>query len=102
MPRPYGVPELEILNRAGPIPARIIFVFRAVIAVIDIIGLQRLAAGHSAIHEILARIGVQHRHAQPRETEMVGAIIIAFLRGRFRLHGASLRFGGTGEIVLKL
>src|SRR3546814_11560150 len=64
----------------SPVPFRVIFVLGSVIAIGGVIIRRRLARCDAAHPQILARLGIEHRHALFGEAEMIGAIEIAALR----------------------
>src|SRR5690606_23703906 len=87
---------------AGPVPIGIIFVAGLVVAVEAIILRRRAAGLGAAVHQILAAVGIQHRHAFLGEAEMVRAVIIAGLGAGLVAHDEAALRGGALEIIVEL
>src|SRR3546814_15155272 len=64
-----GIIKLQIFDNARPVPVRVIFVLGSVIAIGGVIIRRRLARCDTADAQILARPGLDHRHALFCEAE---------------------------------
>src|SRR3546814_4380336 len=69
---PDGIIKLQILDGAGPIPIRVIFVVGAMVTVCGIIVRLGLTNCNAAFAQVLPRHGKEHRHALFRDADMVG------------------------------
>ncbi len=95
-----GVIEVEVLDRPGPVPRRVIFVARLVVAVGGIVVGRRLPRRLAAVEPVHAAAAAEHRHAQLGEAEMVGAEIAALLGTGFGRDVAALPLDDRrGEVV---
>jgi hypothetical protein len=81
-----AIVDAEIAQRPRPIPAGIIFVAGLVIALGRVILGHGSPAAAAAVDEIVAAFGIEHRHAELGEAEMVGTIVEALLGRGFPLH----------------